>query len=68
MNSHVLAPSATLVVLGLSCLALSLGCNRPLEVQKGDYLLHATPEAVPETKPIPKSQPLPPPDPDYHPE
>jgi hypothetical protein len=68
MSSHVLAPSTALTFLGLSCLALSPGCHRPLEVQKGDYLLHASPEPAPQSKALPKSRPVPPPDPDYHPE
>lgn len=68
MSSHVRPKYAALVILGLPCLILSPGCHRPLEVQKGDYLLHATPEPAPQTKSVPKSQPMPPPDPDYHPE
>jgi len=68
MNNHILAKSAALVVVGLSCLDLALGCHRPLEIQKGDYLLHASPEPAPQTKSVPKSKPMPPADPDYHPE
>jgi hypothetical protein len=68
MSSHVLATSSALVVLGLSCLALSPGCSRPLEIQKGDYLLHGTADSAPHTESVPTSQPKASPDPDYHPE
>jgi hypothetical protein len=68
MNKHVSAAFGSMVVLGLSVLALSLGCNRPLEVQKGDYLLHGTPEPETQTGPAPRSQPILPADPEYHPE
>jgi hypothetical protein len=68
MHRHVFALSATMAVLGLSGLALSPGCNRPLEVQKGDYLLHAASEPAAPAKSSRPAQPLPSPDPAYHPE
>jgi hypothetical protein len=68
MNWHVFLPSSALVVLGLYGLVFSPGCHRPIEIQKGDYLLHATPEPAPPAKTDSKSRPIAPPDPDYHPE
>jgi hypothetical protein len=66
MNRYGFAASTTLAVLGLCGLALSPGCNRPVEVQKGDYLLHSAPEPAVQGLPDPSSQPTP--DPEYHPE
>jgi hypothetical protein len=54
---------AVWAVLGLAVATLCLGCHRPLEVEEGDVLLHATPEPSP---PPPVPPPLPPPD--FHPE
>jgi hypothetical protein len=66
MNRRVFAASTALAVLGLSGLALAPGCNRPVEVKKGDYLLHSEPEPPVQGLPSAPSQPTP--DPDYHPE
>lgn len=69
MNRPVFTASEALAVLGLSGLAWSPCCNRPLEIQKGDYLLHAAPaESAPLPKPAPSLRPMPSPDPGYHPE
>ena len=68
MRICVFAISTTMAVLGLSALALFTGCHGPIEVQKGDYLLHASPEPAPKSKAVPNPQPMPPTDPGYHPE
>lgn len=66
MNRPVSAASAALAILGLSGLALAPGCNRPIEIQKGDYLLHSAPAPAVQGLPVHPAQPTP--DPDYHPE
>jgi hypothetical protein len=61
----LLLSTQLLVSLG----SLSLHCHRPVEVQKGDYLLHATPEPLPDPAPVPPPTSPPSdtqPDPEYH--
>jgi hypothetical protein len=66
MKKQVIAPTSALVVLGMCGLALSPACRGPIEVQKGDFLLHAAPETAPPVKSDPKARPIPSPDPAYH--
>ena len=63
MNRLVHAASLALGFLGWSCLTLAPGCRGPIEVQKGDLLLHAAP-----APPVPAPQAQPQPAPGYHPE